>query len=441
MSVEEILQSAGDVLIEKILLISSSGKIVSIADYLIELNIYESIFNPSLSGTLTLGDSSNLIKTLPIIGDELLLLEIKTPTLNSKISRTFRIYSIQDKTYSTDGSAHVYNLEFCSAEAFRDISNPIFKSFDGEAHTLVQQIYDDYLKGPRTLSEQGEESSSELFILTNGSNKLKFVSPGWSPIQCINWIASRSESSNGKACNFLFWETTKAFYFGTIETIFSNTLNASAGKYHYSASKVGRDIMNVQEHMFDIRSLNVNKTLDNMNNKMNGYLSSRLIDVNLFEKSFENKDYDHRREFYSYRHTEGENSKPFFAIDTSAEPKVYQRVNYNYPKLYNDCENNFCERYKFIFSNRRSNLLELSNFDMTITIPGRTDIEVGSLIDITLPKVNLTNIEDKTEKGIDEQYSGYYLITSINHKINTITHHITATLTKDCLPSQYNYAS
>jgi hypothetical protein len=32
----------------------------------------------------------------------------------------------------------------------------------------------------------------------------------------------------------------------------------------------------------------------------------------------------------------------------------------------------------------------------------------------------------------DDLYSGYYLITSLNHKVNAKSHQVTMTVTKDC---------
>jgi hypothetical protein len=124
---------------------------------------------------------------------------------------------------------------------------------------------------------------------------------------------------------------------------------------------------------------------------------------------------------------------------TSRNPLVYKKTNYKYPTLYNNTTDNFSETEKFRFGNRRSNLLELDNFRMKISIPGRTDIESGNLINIALPRGMPATEEEKSQSGKDEVYSGYYLITSINHKINPHSHFITMNVSKDCLPSQYKY--
>ena len=86
------LDQAGDVDIQELTIISSKGTFLDVRDYLSELNLYEDIFSPSLYGNLLLSDSRNLIKELPIIGDEYLVVKFKTPTIEAPIEKTFRIF-------------------------------------------------------------------------------------------------------------------------------------------------------------------------------------------------------------------------------------------------------------------------------------------------------------------------------------------------------------
>ena len=89
------LEYAGQIDIHQLKLISStSGQIIDLDDYLIELNIFEDIFSNFLYGQIMLADSRNLISILPIIGEEYLLLKMSTPSLDSSFDKTFRIYSI-----------------------------------------------------------------------------------------------------------------------------------------------------------------------------------------------------------------------------------------------------------------------------------------------------------------------------------------------------------
>ena len=442
---EEVLQTPGEVLIQNLVLVSiTQGKYVNLTDYLIELNIYESIFAPGVSGTLTLSDSRNLAEEFALLGEEYLIITVKTPSLDDKdaISKAFKVYGLEDKKYYNDGSTLVYQLNFASIETFNDVLNPIFKGFEGTPEELVARIYLDYMQADRNValdtSELGKVKTP-LVIFGESSNTIKFVSPGWTPVECINWIASKTFPKNNEPANYLFWETTKGFYFGNIGALFKNPAELSIGEYIYSQSFIN-SLTTDERHksMYAIKNLSVSKSFDQLDNSMSGYLSNRIIDVDLYNKKFTNVDYDHGTEFSKYNHMDGTKSTPIFDPAIVRNALSYVDINFSYSKLHNDNPENFDVKYKNIFGNRRSNLVELDNLKMELVIPGRTDVEAGNIIQVRVPKKKggaLTE-EDKTEYVDDLLYSGYYLITSLSHKINLKTHYITMDVTRNSFLSK-----
>jgi hypothetical protein len=428
----------------------SGGKKLDIINYLVELNLYESIFNPVVSGTLTLSDNTNLLSLFPLIGEEFIFINVVTPSLNDgqRIFKTFKVYSIANKSYAKDGSTIVYQLNIVSTEAFNDTLNQLFRSFEGTPQEIISTIFYKYLQAVRNIpiskfnAGTKTEDRTDLTFLDSPNNKIKFVSPGWSPIQCINWIASKSLPATNKAANFLFWETTKGFYFGSTDKIFAGIPKTIKGVYIYSESFIntlGPD--EKSKAMYAIKSLSIDKTLDVLDNTRTGYLSSTLIDINLYNKTFKNIVYDHANKFAGYSHLHDKQATPLFDISTVRSPTGYIEINYSTPKLHNNTETNFDEISKYMHGNRRSNILELNNFKMEVVIPGRTDLEVGDVIKIIFPKgtPGALSGDDKSNRINDKLYTGYYLITSLSHKINPKTHYITMNVVKDSFPKLEYY--
>jgi hypothetical protein len=439
---EEILRQPGQIEIDDLLLVSfKTGTAINLIDYLVELVIYESIFTPFLSGEILLSDSRNLIKDQELLGDEFLYVNVRTTTFSSDkaISKVFKIYSLDNKNYVKDGSSMIYKLGFSSVETFQDLINPIYKSFNGTPNDIVQRIYTEYLKTDRNLEIAGKQApiKNSLTIFGKSANSIKFVSPGWSPVKCINWIASKSLPENNKAANFLFWETTKGFYFGSIGDIIEKQDDLSIGTYNYSLTLLKTmDEQGIRDHtyMSVIRSLIVEKSFDQIKNLMEGYTTNRLVNIDVLGKNFENIDYDHGSKFDVYNHLETGKAIPMFDQTTVRNPLTYTDINFVHKNLHTGYAENFDYKLKDIFGNRRSNMLELENFQMKITIPGRTDIEVGRTINIQLPKDKPGSEIKAIEYKSDEMYSGNYLITGLSHKINLRTHFITMNVTKDSLP-------
>ncbi|NBO99972.1 MAG: hypothetical protein EBU90_07555 [Proteobacteria bacterium] len=433
------LQSAGDVDIQDLILFSSTGIVLEIKDYLVELNIYEDLFSNFLTGDILISDSRNLIKEMPIIGEEFLIVKVRTPSLSETINRVFRVYGIADRVITKDHNTQLYRLKFSSVEAITDSLIPLHNSFKGKIDVVVKRIYDEYLKGIKnftvnktsdtvTVEMKGEDL--DLRVLVETDNSVQFVSPGWSPMQCINWLCSKSIPKTGKACNFLFWETTHGYYFGSIESLFILNDTINIGTYTYAIPN-NRDTLDIVTKMYLIEDLTSNSTTDYFSNFRRGYLANKLVTLDITKKHYNQIIYDHVDKFNDYQHSQFNNPKSLFT------PFALRNANTNinfYPVntgLFSNLNKNVNERIGEIYGNRISNMLDLQNFKLNVTIPGRTDVEVGTKMTIYVPNIGPKAEEDLSNPSPDSSFSGDYLITAICHKINLLRHSMIMEVIKD----------
>jgi hypothetical protein len=442
------INRAGDVRIEKLALISSDNKTIDLSEFLIELNIYEDIFSNYLQGNIVLTDSRNLIEKLNIHGEEVLLVKIRTPSLDetSVIKKTFRTFKISDRKIVRDNNTQNFIIHFVSAELYVDVLLPLFVSFEGDIDTVVENIFNNYI-ATNTQFELSEEKNnadvkpdiSPLIILNSSSNRVKFVSPGWSPFKCINWLATKSIPKDGNAKNFLFFESSKAFYFGSIEYILKNAIetNNIIGTYTIAASNLtGNDNKkDLSREYFLAKDVEMVNTVDQIQNFTNGFLANRLLFLDIHNKIYDVIDYDYVEEYKSQYHTSGKGSESIPPFSTNSLRNFATSISFypKNPKLFNDFTDNVNEKMDVIYGNRKSSMLDLSNIKMNITVPGRTDIEVGRLLYFLYPSLGGKEEADKSFVQQDTLYSGYYLITAINHKINRHEHTMTMEIVKDSL--------
>lgn len=462
----EAITKPGEVIIDSLLLYSTKLEgekhvITSLFDFFLEFNLYEDIFSNFLRGDIVISDSRNLIYNLSLTGEEYLIVKFRTPSFTEPqevIEKTFRIVKISDRKIIRDNNTQIYILNFVSCELIVDLMLPIYKSFKGTIDEVVQNIFTDYLEIPRTfvLDDKGEKINSSnknntLKILTETSNKVQFVSPGWSAAKCINWLASKSipKDNDLKACNFLFFESNKGFYYVSIETMYKYAFDIKTniiGEYGFAAKNIGESKTGeqTQREYFLTEYIDIVENSDFIKNYTNGYLANRLITLDIFNKKYELVDYNHTLEYSKYYHTSGKGTTavPIFAnYDKADDKNVYvtptSSINFYpiSPKLFTNFENNIGEKIKDIYGNRLSNLLDLTNIKININIPGRTDIEVGSLIKLNFPVMDPSS--DNTNK-LDEKYSGNYLITAIRHtitKTKAVDHRMILEIIKDSLTS------
>lgn len=434
------LQAAGEVLIERIKLVSSQNVIIDLLDFMVEIDIYEDLFHNYLHGTIVITDSRNLIDTLPIVGEEYLMLKLRTPGFNDVIEKTFRVYKCTDRTIVRDNNTQNFILHFASIELFYDILLPLYIPFEGDIHSVVSSVFQNYISTSRNYDiSQTEDKIKEiekitpLVILNETSNKVKFVSPGWTPFKCLNWLASKAIPMNETAKNYLFFETNKAFYFGSIEYLFKDAFENDnyIGEYSTGVSNIreGKKTVDVNREMFIATDVTMSNTTDHIKNYTSGYLSSRLMEVDVINKKYQTFDYDYVLDYKNQFHTSGPglNAKPIFNDFSLRNPVT--RISY-YPKnpgLFDDFQNNVNERMHEIHGNRMASLMDLGNIKINMTVPGRTDVEVGRVL-----YFKYSGLGSDASK-LDRDYSGYYLVTAICHKINRLRHEMTIEGIKDSL--------
>lgn len=445
---QEGLTRAGDIRIEQLILVASDNTAIDLSEFLVELNIYEDIFNNYLHGNIVITDSRNLIEKLNIHGEEVLIIKLRTPSLDevSVIKKTFRSYKISDRKIVRDNNTQNYVIHFVSAELYLDVLLPLFTPFEGDIETVVENIFTNYIATAREyeISETDKklklkESLSPLIILNSSSNRVKFVSPGWSPFKCINWLASKAIPKDGNAKNYLFFESSKSFYFGSIEYIFKNAIetNNIIGYYSISASNLtGVDNRkDLAREFFLAKDVDMVSTVDQIKNFTNGFLANRLLHLDIHNKIYDVVDYDYVEEYKAQFHTSGKGDKALPPFSSNSLRNYATNISFypKNPKLFDNFTDNVNEKMNVIYGNRKSSLLDLSNIKMNITVPGRTDIEVGRMLYFIYPELGAKETADVNLVKQDALYSGFYLITAIHHKVNRHEHTMSMEIVKDSL--------
>jgi hypothetical protein len=445
---EQGLQRAGEVRIEQLKLINSSDEVIDLSEFVVELNIFEDLFKNYLHGNIVLTDSRNLIDKYNLHGEEFLNVKLRTPSFpdSQVIEKTFRVFKLTDRAIVRDNNTQNFVLHFISIEFFYDISLPLFAPFEGIVSDVAGQIFTNFIATPRkfnvsessnTISET--QTGTDMIVINETANKVKFISPGWSPFKCINWLASKAIPADGVAKNYIFFESNKNFYFGTLENLFRSAHQSKnyLGRYLISVSNIRDDknSENVNREMFLAKDVEMVESADYIKNYTNGYLANRLVYLDVFNKEYELVDYDHVLNYEKQHHTSGigNEAKPVFSKDTFRNYATNISFYPKNPKLFTDYPDNVSEKMGEIYGNRLSSMLELTNIKMNMTIPGRTDAEVGRLIYFEYPSLGAKDEKDTGSSAQDKLYSGYYIITAIHHKINKLEHQMVMEVIKDSL--------
>jgi len=416
-SSEQAVRFAGDVNITKIKIVTRNGLAQDITPQVINIQIFEDLFSPFITGSLIIKDSLDLINLFPFAGEEEVEIEVSTPSLQTgNINAKFYIYKMTDREMLGDRSM-VYQLHFISNEAIVDLNKKISKVYGDKPEVIVKSLLEDQVNGLQSTKKLIAEPSAKI---------AKFISNFWSPIEAINYVTQLTENKSGSP-SYVFYENRDGFYFTSLESLYDAQVyqEFTMDKYTRDDKKNGGDGKNVSEDYKRIGSISIPKGFDYMERIRTGFFSSKLISYDLTKKAYNVKGFNMFDGFSSQKHLNKYNVASDKAIfRTNSKLINYPRMNSNFSG-FNDATN-------YRNTQKRISLLGAAEANkIQITVPGRCDYTVGQKVKVTLNKMEPISKDDMDVT--DKMFSGYYLIAAVNHYITRDMHECSMELIKDSL--------
>lgn len=192
------------------LVITTKAGNIDISNIYEEINIFDSMFVPVMSGNIMIKDSVGLSGKLLFDGSESLLIDIVKSEKSdiASFKKAFRIYKQSDR--KNDGlNNEIYLLHFAADEYMFSKQQKVNQSFQGTYSDVIEKILFNYLKVP-------QNKIGGLYEKTYGIRKI--VVPNLSPLDAIEWCAKRSVDIK-QAPNFLFFENLTGFNFASLSTM------------------------------------------------------------------------------------------------------------------------------------------------------------------------------------------------------------------------------
>jgi len=379
-----------DYYLKTLSIITSDGQVVDIKGLAVEINLYEDIFSPCMSGSILMGDALDLIANLKIHGHEWIQLEIDKPSLSNSIKKVFRIYKISEREYSS-ASMQNYVIHFCSEELILSTQRYMSKSYKG---MIVSDMVNDILKNQLGV---GDSKMKGTFDKTEGNFNL--IIPRMQPLEAIEWLTTRSYSSKGTL--FMFFENRDGFNFVSYETL----IKTPTYQTYFKNPKLNTT---AQKNVNSVNYLKIVQDFDLIASGRYGAYSSSLmtydfINRKLGTKSINAKQFDLLNDNIPVNDTTNRFNKPIHAHQdyllkfyptTDADPLT----NSSHPENW--------------LQQKASKLAQLHSFKMVISIPGDVLMKVGRVIEVELPKAMPL---DASGKQINDMRTGKYLVSAVHH--------------------------
>ena len=420
MAQKDGLRFAGDVDIERVEIVSSAGRGVEVTNMVAEIQIFEDIFSPCVTGTVTITDSIDLVNVFPFIGEEKIILKIRTPAIpdkmkESRIDQQFYIYKMSDRKVLGDKNVF-YILHFCSYELVSDANLKLSRSFEGKISDIAKKMM------------KTEIVKSDLPMdIEETKNSVKYISNYWSPYKNMNFLAERAISTSNVP-NYVFFENRHGLNFVSLSGLFGKK---DREQYTYdSFERVPKEHGSIQhpEATFSrFLDYTIETGFDYIERINSGMFGSKMISHDILTKKYSTQNVSMFTNFDQEKHL---NKYPVSTQDVLAR---YNSNIFNYPKYNRHMNGSGDDGVQNWLQRRVSLMAQAHAYRMTAEVPGRTDITVGEIVSVKIYKSSQTLKEDENDSLVDNMFSGRYIISALNHRITREKHEIHMELLKDSL--------
>ena len=405
---------------------------IDIRGIIATISLTENIENPFMEGVIQLYDANDIRTLLPITGLERLHLRFNTPGVSgvNAVAPTgdpFYIYKIE--TVKEDQSANkvlMYDIHFCSKEAYYDSMRKVTKVYNGNPELGVEDI----VKSKFFLN-----SKKRLFVEPT-KTKTKMVIPNCSPVQAINLLGKKSESKKYNNSGYLFFETPEGFHYRSIESLLAvDGVTARPTKWWYSPSiknirNERTGVISIQKGMHQVEDWRLDDSVNILDNISYGAYSSKLIEFDPFYKTITTNKFNYIKDWYDHFNTESKDVRSPHYNTPMPLPKATFDGNKKYiAEEYDSVVHLKCSTSNTygisIDKDSHKNLTQQSISQrgllqqglLSLIVPGNSLIHAGDVIEFEMPFYR--PVGDSKPRRLNPQWSGRYLVASIKHDIDT----------------------
>ena len=444
--------AAGEFVIETAVIVTAAGKDVDVVEEIIDITIYEDTLNAVLSGSIIFRDNFNLLNVMPLVGQELLKLKIKTPSFKDPeeqidfTEQVFFLHNIeQSQQIQETDQYHIVN--FISMEAMHNQRRNVSKTLRGTYSDIVENIVRGDLK-----------STKKLFIEPSSGIKQILASDDH-PMDFIETARREAVSKEIGSPSYLFFETMNGFHFRSLESLYALTPSGFYTTDHGKGlSTLPHGQPNILAQFSKIKGYSLDSGVDTLWNSASGVYGSRMIVHDIFNKTYTTHSYNYLDSFkdggeHSINELQGYgagaplfNSSPVDddenRISDFPSKQYLLPVSIKDPAKRNDAHHISGKgTYPYTAYNPESWLMRQTSKDqqlesgvgLTMEVVGHTALHAGDIVTVDLPYISSGKSGDGEVK--DKFFRGAFFVRHLQHRFSNVTrvHSIYMYCVKDCL--------
>jgi hypothetical protein len=385
-----------------------------ILPYVQRLDLYESIFDNTLSGSISLLENVGLTEYLPLVGVEVLAIvfEIDTAAGVQTFARTFRIVSLKNQAFPRH-DFRMYTLNLVTHEFVKSMSSRISRNY---RDMTCQAIVSNILSNDLGVDLERLNTNEPTF------GTVEVTIPNYTPLMAINYFTVLAQTQDRRSSNFLFFETLGGFNFISLSSLYRQDPSA--------VFEVDGGIAVIQG-LTDTRELNSvlrihqEQGFDLLVDIASGMLRARMVNFDLLARKIEHiEDSRYTKTFHPDDHLDRYPVYPDnFDLTVAKNVRIFTvpsnvwSSNSVYIASIEQQPQQLLHQ-SIVMRNRQ--LKEIMHMQTVLDMPGQPHLRAGVVVDVRYPSSRpLQNIDGSITAPLPKEktpyYSGKHLVTSVHH--------------------------
>lgn len=398
-----------------------------------ELNLYDGLFVPCMSGNILIVDSLDLRSSLSIDGDEEISIFLDKQDVSSggtalEYRKRFVIYKISN-VERINMTTKTYILHFVNADYWKSERKKVNQYYEGLHSETVKNILTQKLNVTDGTPNDGNSGIASIFP---SIGQKKVIIPNLTPFETIEWITQRAIPNNEhkKYPEYVFYEAPRIGY----NFMPLGELLSFDARFDINFSPKNMSEGNDDVEFLGVRDFKMKSTFNGIQDTITGVYGGRFIG---FDPITRKKTSDANPNvirfmdvFNSLKHA---NQYPILPLDqqkqqilTSPDSRIVTHAFMRTPRLNSAYINekdqqsiNTLEIYEDIIFQRKMILYNLMQRRMEVTLPGNFGLASGVMVKMNVPKQKF--VKDN-ESNLDQDLTGKYIIIGTRHVIRPTLH-------------------
>ena len=411
--------------VKELSLLLSNGQSFDITKIFDELNLFDNLFTPCVSGNILISEAINISEKLKFDGNEKIKIKIDkgdTKINSLRYEKEFVVYKLTNKK-NINQTSQSYVLHFVSEEFVLSEQKKVFQTFKGLYSNFVEKILQDYLKVKKSSPSNGKAGIGLIYPTTYVQD---VIIPSISPFDAINWISKRSISSNTDTPDYVFWETQQLGY--SFVPISYLMRLPSRFELNFKPKNIDN---NMGDEFLGVRDLKILSQFSLIDTIRDGSYAGKFIGFDTLTRTFTITKVENVFDT-GVKSSSGQKSNLTDALTKEnvkynqmydsrivAYPFATPRRTTKVVETDNPALKNFIDNTEGYVFQRKAIFSNLMQRRLQLALPGNFALYSGTVIDLKVPKYA---IKEEGGKEYDASLSGKYIITGTRHMIKYDKH-------------------